>query len=313
MIESDDYRAFLKGVTANQGDIWDVHTITERWQVEKTALNPSNVVEVGPLEPHAIIYDATQGGPVIKNIGEQYGAGTDWMSGALVRRLSWGLPEGNRITVDVEYSTRYFESKYAKGMGPTEESIENAEVLEQGLFLPCMVIPTFRTRSMKMYRDNPGMTGPNATNNMSTTDIGGIQKVRDIDVRQTALRLRFVVDVNSGGIDYLTGVLQAYVGKKNSDAFLGYGAQNLICDGAAINHLEHEFYEVVIDYLYDEYFHHSQILQMDNDGKPRMNGDDYADVRWAREERQAVAFNDIWPTGALGESMKYQAFMGVWY
>jgi len=52
---------------------------------------------------------------------------------------------------------------------------------------------------------------------------------------------------------------------------------------------------------------------MDNDGKPRMNGDDYADVRWAREERTAVAFNDIWPTGDLGESMKYQAFVGVWY
>ena len=101
MIESDDYRAYLKGVTANQGDIWDVHTITERWQVEKTALNASNVVEVGPLEPHAIIFDASQGGPVIKNIVEQYGAGTDWMSCALVRRMSWVLPEGNKLTVDV--------------------------------------------------------------------------------------------------------------------------------------------------------------------------------------------------------------------
>lgn len=313
MIESDDYRAYLKATTATQGDIWDVHTITETWQVEKTALNGAGNVEVGPLEPVSIIYDETQGGPVIKNIGEQYGAGTDWMSGALVRRLVWGMPEGNKITVNVEYGTRYFESKYAKGMAAGEEDIANAEVEARGLFLPCMVIPTFRTRSMKMYRDNPEMTGPNATNDISGSDIGGIQKVRDIDVRQTALRLRFVVDVNSGGIDYLTGVLQAYVGKKNSAAFLGYGPQNLVCDGAAINHLENEFYEVVVDYLYDEYFHHSQILQMDNDGKPRMNGDDYADVRWAREERQSVDFNEIWPDSAGGRSMKYQAFQGVWY
>jgi hypothetical protein len=319
MIQSGEYKAYLKSTSVSQGDIWDVHSATEVYHVEKVKLDAQSQPEpITPFTPVNILWDdTTQGAPVIKNIGEQYGGGSDWLSGALVRGIDWNMGgNGRGLTATVRYSTRYFETKFGKGLNRTEENIANATALESGarcLLLPCMVIPTFRTRSMKMYRDNPSMTGPNATNDISASDIGGLQKQRDIDVRQVALKLRFVVDANSQGIDALTGVLQAYVGKKNSDSFLGYGAQNLICDGAAINHLEHEFYEVVMDYLYDEYFHHSQIVQPDQDGRPRMMGTDYADVRWARDARTAVAFNDIWPNGFLGQSMKYQAFMGVWY
>lgn len=44
-----------------------------------------------------------------------------------------------------------------------------------------------------------------------------------------------------------------------------------------------------------------------------MNGTNYTEVFWTRPVRGAVDFNDIWPTGALGESQKYQAYMGRWY
>jgi hypothetical protein len=166
---------------------------------------------------------------------------------------------------------------------------------------------------MKLYRDDPGVTPVDENIDLSSTDINGVPKNKDMQVRQVGVRLRMYIDSTSTDIVTLDTTLQAYLGTKNNDDFLGYSPGKLVCEGASINHLENEFYELVIDYLYDELYHNSQVPQLGTDGRPKMNGSNYADVRWARDARSGVAYNDLWASGALGESYKYQAYKGVWY
>jgi len=311
---STTYKSWRMTSNYSLGDIWDVHTATERWHVERVdgaAINPSDV--------SGILFDTTTGGPVIPGIGDPFdfptpGSGTTWLESMLVRSHTWAQPSGKGIEVTVNYSTRYFETDAAKGL--TSEVIGSATTLAKGLFLPCAVLPVFQSRNTRLFNDNPGMTGPNATLDISTADIGGTRKEIDADVRQVGVKLRMVLDSTSvpvSGAGSMIDIVGQYLGKKNSAAFLGYGVGNLVCSGATINNLESEFFELVMEYLYDEYFHHSQTVAKASDGRPDMNGTAFVDVRWTRPVRTAVDFNAIWPTGDLGKSMKYQAFAGRWY
>ena len=311
---SQTYTSYLRSSSVSLGDIWDNHTCTQVVHIERVNKAKMTETDIG-----GILFDATAGGPVIPTIGDPFnfptaGAGTTWLESMLCRSHSFSNPSGLGIDCTITYSTRYFESAEAKGM--TGDDITAATTLNRGLFLPCMVLPIFQSRNIKLYNDNPGMTGPNATNDISTSNIGGVRKELSTDVRQVGMKLRMVLDSNSlpvSGADSMIDIVSQYLGKKNGDAFLGYGIGNLICSGATLNHLENEFFELVMEYLYDEYFHHSQIVTKDSDGRPKMSGSVFAEVLWSRPVRTAVNFNDIWPTGDLGKSQRYQAFAGRWY
>lgn len=312
---STNYTGYLLRTEVQQGDIWDEHRIVETYHVEKT--EPPAVPPVyNPVtgkEPTLILADT--GTPVILSVGDPYqgGTGTTWMDSALVRSIDWTIAEGRGVSCRVTYSTRYFYAEDAKGLATTEEDLANAAALSPGLFLPAMVIPSFRTRSMKLYRDDPGMTVPNASNDSSLSDIGGVAKPRSVDVRQVGMKLRMYTDSTSSSLVDMIAVAQQWSGLRNDSEFLGYTQGKLVIDGVSINHLEHEMYEFVFDILFDEYFHHSQVPQLGTDGRPKMDGADYLDVRWQREKRTEADFNDLWPSGDLGLSQKYQAYKGVWY
>ena len=312
---SAKYKASCIRCEVTQGGIWDIHRINETWHCESATAGTSLLPVIDGLN---ILKDTSSGGPVIQSIADAYtipaGTGTQWVETALLRSISWSK-SGIGLNANLEYTTRYFQTYAAgdaRGLASDKESLADATSLNPGLFLPCQVVPVMRTRSAKTLRDNPGMTGPNASNDRSTADIGGIAKKTDIDVCQVGMRLRMIIDAESQSIDTTTGVILAYVGKRNSGAFLGYGARNLVCTTGALNHLEDEYWEVVLEYLFDQYFHQSQEAQLASDGKPLMSGSpaNYADVRWVRASRDEVNFNAIWPSGDLGKSYKYQAFAG---
>jgi len=312
MISSSVYIANLIAASCRQGDIWDLHTIDETWHVEKvdkTGMKVADAVDV--------LTDASPGGPVIRAIGEAYtftgGTGITWLESAMVRSLSWQFGVGRGANVQVNYSTRYFWANDAKGMGTGVEDPASATVLSAGLFLPCGVLPIFQSRNVVTYRDGAGMTNPPPGLDISTSDIGGSQKRIDRDVKQIGVKLRMYIDVNSLGIQEVVDIVSQYLGMKNSAMFLGFITGSLVCSGAAINHLENEMFELVIEYLFDEHYHHTQMPTLATDGKPKMNGTNYTEVFWTRPVRGAVNFNDIWPTGDLGKSQKYQAYMGRWY
>ena len=319
-ISTTNFQASRLSVSVSEGTIDGQSRITERWFVQRKPAGTPAVYTPFVLPYDIDAFRADFVAPAVSpcpNIATPYPDGPGataekWQPYALLRSVNWEHASGG-ATFTLEYTTRYFWTKVAKGMAPTEELISNATTQTEGAFLHASVTPTIRTRSMQQLRDNPSMTAPNASNNKSSTDIQGDPKRKSVDVRQVNLRLRLVIDCESSSIDELTGIIQDYVGKKNTALFLGYGAGQLVCDGGSISNLEYEMYEIVMDYLWDEYYHHSQVPEVGADGRALMIGADYADVRWTREVRTGVDFNDIWPAAPLGQSYKYQAFKGTWY
>lgn len=316
MNQSTLYRSWRKSYQFFHGDIWDVHRLTETWHVER---NDGNALK--PNDVATILFETGAGAPVIPEIGDAYyypagGIGTTMLESMLVRSHQWSQPGGKGIDVTVNYETRYFETAAAKGM--TGDDISAATVLARGLFLPAQVLPVFMSRNVKLYRDPPATTPP-ANLDITASDIGGTAKEIDADIRQIGIKLRMVVDANSlpmigtsstGGI---VNIVSSYLGCKNSTAFLGNPIGTLVCTGANVNSLESEFYEVALEYLYDQYYHHSQYVTRDSDARPQMLGTNVKTVYWTRPVRTAVDFNAIWPAGDLGKSQRYQAFAGRWY
>ena len=307
MKTSATYKAYLISEDQSQGDIWSTSEINQKWHVQSATAGTALTMD----DCWKILADTTTGGPVINKIGTGYPVSTSatpvWQDMCVLRSIKW-TTAGTGLIANLNYSTRYFESSIAKGLASNVETIGSATTLTHGCFLAATVLPTVRTRATKVYRDNPSMTGPSPGLDESSADIGGASKVADIDVRQVALRMRMTIDAEVVPLDTLEGVIAGFVGKRNSSAFLGYGTKNLLCDGASINHLEHEYYEIVMDYLYDEYFFHSQVPNVGTDGRPIMS-----QVYWRRERRDSVDFNNIWGSNDLGKSAKYQVYTGIWY
>jgi len=315
MNQSATYKAWRTSCVARFGTIWDIHTINETWHIERV-----DGAAMKSLEASSVMFETGAGAPVIPTMDtgfvEAGGTGVTWMESAVVRSLVFKGPNGKGMDVDIEYGTRYFEADDARGM--TGEDTGASTVLSRGLFLPCACLPIFQTRSMRRYKDNPGMTSPSYASD-AVLNIGGARVDMDQDVRQIGLKLRFINDTNSltmlgtPSTNGMVDIAQACIGYKNSAAFLGNPAGSLYCSGATVNHLEGEFFEFVLEFLYDEFYFHSQIVEKDKDGRAKMNGSDYANVDWRRPVRTGVDFNTIWPAGDLGKSLKYQAFAGRWY
>lgn len=301
-----------------EGWMGEKSTITERWFVSRKRSVPDFAAANLPYDFNAMRTDA--GGPVIPAVGAAYptGTGVTWQDTAALRRVSIAR-EGKGFIATLFYDTRYFYATNAKGLARTTEVLSGATALPAGIYLPAKVIPTTRTRSVVAYRSNPGMTSASALLDASTSDIGGAAigggRGQQTDIKQVLLKLRLIVDNEIAGqdVDALTAVIQAYTGRKNSAQFLGYGAGQLVCDGGNLNHIEHEFYELVMDYLWDEWYHHDQVPELDIDGRPKLTGSLPADVRFRRLSRGAVDFNEIFPVSDIGRSWKYQAFKGLWF
>ena len=326
------FKSSLKSYSAQTGEIWDVHSVTETYLVQRVDGN-----FMRPNDVSTIPFETGAGAPVIPKIGDLYqyptgGLGTSQLEFMRCRSHSWAQPEGLGMQVQVRYETRYFYATNAKGMtavapgsntGLGGENWNSATVLDAQKFLPCELLPVFQSRNVKLYRDNPSMTGPSPGLDISTADIGGSEKLIDQDVRQVGMKLRLVFDCYATPIlasSAVTGMLDkvtSLLGTKNQYTFLGYGAGNLVATGASINHLEGEFYELVLETLYDEYFHHSQFAVNASDGRPDMTTSGgvgkYKTVYWARPVRTQADFNSIWPANDIGKNQKYQAYTGRWY
>lgn len=326
------YESSLKSYSATTGEIWDIHSLTETYLVKRVDgqfMRPNDIATVPT--------DNTAGGPVLPRIGYlfQYptaGTGTTQLEWMRCRSIQWGQPEGKGMQAVVRWETRYFYTTTAKGMTAVKpgdnttlkgEDWAYAVILDGTKFLPCELLPVFQSRNIKLFRDNPSMTGPSPGLDISSGDIGGSEKIIDQDVRQVGMKLRLVFDcyatpiLSSSSVNGMLDKVTSLLGKKNSHTFLGYGAGNLVATGASINHLEGEFYELVFETLYDEYFHHSQFALSASDGRPEMvasgGTSKYKTVYWARPVRTSVDFNDIWSNDAIGRNQKYQAYTGRWW
>lgn len=208
-----------------------------------------------------------------------------------------------------------FDTHYHWLDDPRGNNAGTVTTLADGVYLPARANYTVKTRQTNLWRAVG--TAPSATSDSVTMTTGAFvsQGVTPIkaDVACIAIRVQLVVDCESQPNTTTAGVIAAYIGKRNSDAFLGYPIGSLVCVGGSLTHLEHEFYLVSMEYEYDEYFEHNQICATNPDGRIATTSGNPTTVYWKRPTRTSVAFNDLWGASAQGYLYRYMAENGKYW
>jgi hypothetical protein len=254
-------------------------TITNRIIVERKPTG-SPAVRAPVAIPDDVALLGTEG--VIPPEGDVWpGAGT-WHALCRFRNCSYETLPGGLVQITLNWSTRYIVDPV------TGNADQMPIVMEYGT----------RVRSTTIFRSGWSVSPP-ASLNASTTDIGGTSlKSSDegstIDVAQCNVRLRAVQDATVTTTSAAASTLSSYVGKINSATFCGFAAYSLVCTGLSINKLEGEFYEVIFEFLFDQWYHHEQTATIAADGRPiRTSAGELSEVKWKRLARTSTDFNNI--------------------
>lgn len=279
-------------------DIGGQNEITETFIVEKKGSTTSAHTEIQfDRADFLLMVDEV----ILPDIGMQYGVwnplATDtgsWHYFARCRGYTISpLPDG-RVQIVTQWTTQYTAD-------PTSVVTHLPEVI-----LPASVEAQSGTRTMELYRTN-WTTGPLATVDKSTSDIGGTataigRKGIPTEVPMMKIRVRLVKDAT------LTDITAAVVyfavnmvGCRHRDSvgsldFLGFPTNALWCEGINIVKMEGEFFEIIGDFVYDKYYEHDQVPEFDASGEPALDtatGTNLKDVRWDRLARDEFDFNEI--------------------
>jgi hypothetical protein len=230
--------------------------------------------------------------------GEPWPGGGTWHQLCRFRGATYETLPGGALSVTLNWSTRYI-------VDPVTGSA-NA--------LPVVMEYGTRARSTTIFRSGYTVNPPAALN-VSATDIGGASlKSSDegstVDVTTSNVRLRVVQDASVVPVKTAASTLSNYQGKLNSATFCDFAAYSLLCVGVSVNPLEGEFYEVVMEFLWDQWYHHEQVATIAADGRPsRTAAGELAEVKWKRMARSTTDFNNLFAGDAR---LKLRAENGWW-
>ena len=203
-------------------------------------------------------------------------------------------------------ATISFRTKYVISPCSTETAIT---------MLPAQYSFVTASRNLKLHRiswsTNPPTTSANTTGDIGGTSVTGADGFESYQVGQVRIRLRATQDASVVPITSAATALTNYSNTTNSAAFLNFPAYSLICEGVNIEKEPgSEFYEVIFEFLYDKFFHFSQVATIDADGRPKMtSGGQLSEVKWIRLPRTSTDFNNIY-AGDL--DLKSYAENGYW-
>jgi hypothetical protein len=216
-----------------------------------------------------------------------YGALGSWHQFCRARSVTVRLLEGGKA-VDAQIS---FRTKYVISPCSTTTPIT---------MLPAQFSFVTASRNLKLHRmswtTNPPTTSTNSTGDIGGTSVTGADGFESVQIGQVRIRLRATQDASVVPLDTAATTLTNYANTTNSAAFCGFPAYSLICEGVNLEKEQgSEFYEVIFEFLYDKFFHFSQVATVDADGRPKMTtGGQLSEVKWMRLPRTATDFNNIY-------------------
>jgi len=218
---------------------------------------------------------------------DAYGALGSWHQFCRARSVTVRLLEGGKA-VDAQIS---FRTKYVISPCSTTTPIT---------MLPAQFSFVTASRNLKLHRmswaTSPPTTATNSTGDIAGTSVTGADGFESVQIGQVRIRLRATQDASVVPLDTAATTLTNYANTTNSATFCGFPAYSLICEGVNLEKEQgSEFYEVVFEFLYDKFFHFSQVATIDADGRPKMttSGQLY-EVKWMRLPRTATDFNNIY-------------------
>lgn len=260
-------------------------------KIDGSALNPVTEYE-------AMITDGAL--PIIDY--DDYGVGTSWQQFCKARSIQvQQLENGKAVQASISFRTKYVISPCS-----TETEIT---------MLPAQYSFVTASRNLKLHRiswtTNPPTTSANTTGDIGGTSVTGADGFESVQIGQVRIRFRATQDATVVPITTAATALTNYSNTTNSAAFCGFPAYSLICEGVNIEKEQgNEFYEVIFEFLYDKFFHFSQVATIDADGRPKMTtAGQLSEVKWIRMPRTATDFNNIY---AGDTDLKSYAENGWW-
>jgi len=303
-----NYKSRVVDTAVNVGEIlnMDKNSITQTYRVWKYAVSPpSNIL--GVELPYGLdrAIDETTPQRVLPEIGTPFPdtspPSARWQTYALCRSHNAGKQD-MIMDVRVVYDTYYHWLNDPKG-----NNAGSVVTLADGAYLPARAIYSVKTRQSNLWRAVG--TAPSATSDSVTMTSGAYVSTGPtpikVDVASVSIRVQLVVDAESQPNTTTATAIAGYIGKRNSDVFLGYPIGSLVCVGGSLSHLEYEFYTVTLEYEYDEYYEHNQVCATDASGKVALTGGNPTTVYWKRPTRSTANFNDLWPAGNQGYLSRY--------
>lgn len=235
---------------------------------------------------------AMQNEGAIPAINAQYVTGTVpatmlWERYTRCRSISYQQVDGGRaIRFTILWSTYW-----AQDQGTT--SLE--------FVLPAQTDYLTRTRVSNIYRT--GWT-VNPSNTNASADIGGTSitqgsLAKGEDVAQIVMRLRMFADATLDPISNTATKLASYVNNLNSATFAGFPIGSVLCEGVTVNKQAtgFEFYEIIFEFLVDNWYFLDQVADTDEKGYPILNSSQAPKVvKWKRVARSSTDFNGIFGT-----------------
>jgi hypothetical protein len=218
---------------------------------------------------------------------DAYGALGSWHQFCRARSVTVRLLEGGKA-VDAQIS---FRTKYVISPCSTTTPIT---------MLPAQFSFVTASRNLKLHRmswtTSPPTTATNSTGDIGGTSVTGADGFESVQIGQVRIRLRATQDASVVPLDTAATTLTNYANTTNSATFCGFPAYSLICEGVNLEKEQgSEFYEVVFEFLYDKFFHFSQVATVDADGRPKMTtGGQLSEVKWMRLPRTSTDFNNIY-------------------
>lgn len=280
-----DQRAVALG---GESEINLVRIITK---IDGSALNPVTEYE-------AMVTDGAL--PIIDF--DEYAVGSSWQQFCRARSIQvQQLENGKAVQATISFRTKYVISPCSTATAIT--------------MLPAQYSFVTASRNLKLHRiswsTNPPTTSANTTGDIGGTSVTGADGFESYQVGQVRIRLRATQDASVVPITSAATALTDYSNTTNSAAFLNFPAYSLICEGVNIEKEQgSEFYEVIFEFLYDKFFHFSQVATIDADGRPKMTtGGQLSEVKWIRLPRTSTDFNNIY-AGDL--DLKSYAENGYW-
>jgi hypothetical protein len=218
---------------------------------------------------------------------DAYGALGSWHQFCRARSVTVRLLEGGKA-VDAQIS---FRTKYIISPCSTTTPIT---------MLPAQFSFVTASRNLKLHRmswaTSPPTTSTNSTGDIGGTSVTGADGFESVQIGQVRIRLRATQDASVVPLDTAATTLTNYANTTNNATFCGFPAYSLICEGVNLEKEQgSEFYEVVFEFLYDKFFHFSQVATIDADGRPKMTtSGQLSEVKWMRLPRTATDFNNIY-------------------
>jgi len=257
----------------------DEHLITQVLLVEK-----KNGGLIDPITETELMIDEG----VIPVVNQPYSvtglSGYSWQQFARFRGYEMEIIEARKLRVSLRWSSLYTPN-------PTSTTTLTYS-------LPSSTEYNTVVRAAQIYRTG-WTTPPPAASNATAADIGGTYVAgntfgQTMDVPQVRIRMRFTLDASATSMLTNATKLSSYGGTMNNATFAGAAAYSMICEGVNVVKTFGEYYEVVFDFLYDPWFHHSQVAAVAADGRPDRSGADLARVDWKRLPRTLTDFNNIY-------------------